>query len=175
MRSDPPYDPSSMQAAISRWTQGALQEIELRGLDREQLQPRTRSHIHRGEQLARVRPVDGEDVIAWRTRLAPFFREHNVLITPASARGPLSAAEWHAKTWVSNVAANLSASPFLGHWNLADLPSAVVPVWEDVGRPLAVQVVAPEGREDLVLAVAAQLEGLAPWARHVPGWDVPGQ
>jgi amidase len=173
-REDPPYHPSSVQAIISRWTQGPVREVELLGLDRGELQARTRSHLARGDQFARVRPVDGEDAINWRTRLAPFFREHDVLITPTFARVQPAAAEWHSKTWVANVAANFSAYPFLGAWNLADLPAAVVPLWQDGGRPLSVQIVAAEGREDLVLSVAALIESMVPWQRHAPGWQVPG-
>ncbi len=173
-REDPPYDPSSVQAVISRWTQAAARDVELLELDRDQLQARTRSHITRGEQFARVRPVDEEDAINWRTRVAPFFRDHDVLITPAFARAQPAASEWHAKTWVANVASNLSTYPFLFAWNLADLPAAVVPLWHDGGRPLSVQIVAGPGRESLVLAVARLLESLVPWDRHAPGWGVPG-
>lgn len=172
-RDDPPYDPSSVQATISRWTQGAVRDVERLGLDRDGLQSRTRSHLHRGDQLARVRPVDAEDAQVWRTRLAPYFREHDLLITPAFARPQLAATAWREKTWVANVAANMSTYPFFAAWNLADFPAAVVPLWQESGRPLAVQVVAPEGHEPLVLAVAAALERLVPWTRHAPGWDVP--
>lgn len=173
-REDPPYDATSVQAIIARWTQGALRDVELLGLDRDQLQSRTRSHLTRGEQFARVRPVDEEDAINWRSRLGPFFEEHDLLITPAFARAQPAASEWHTKTWVANVASNLSAYPFLGAWNLADHPAAVVPLWQDGGRPLSVQIVGRQGHEGLVLAAAAQLESLVPWSRHAPGWQVPG-
>lgn len=173
-REDPPYDPSSVQAVLSRWTQGAARDAELLDLDRDLLQARTRSHIARGEQFARVRPIDGEDAIDWRTRVAPFFREHDVLITPAYARAQPAASAWHTKPWVANVASTLSTYPFFAHWNLADIPAAVVPLWHDGGRPLSVQIVAGPGRESLVLAVARLLESLVPWQRHAPGWGVPG-
>lgn len=173
-REDPPYDAASVQALLARWTQGALRDVEVMDLDRDQLQPRTRSHLTRGEQFARVRPVDEQDAEDWRRRVAPFFEEHDVLITPAFARMQPAASEWHAKTWVANIASNLSAYPFLGPWNLADHPAMVVPLWQDGGRPLSVQIVGRQGDEALVLSVAAQLEALVPWARHAPGWHVPG-
>jgi len=173
-RDDPPFDPSSVQAVLSRWTQGAVRDAELLDLDRDLLQARTRSHIARGEQFARVRPVDEEDAIDWRTRVAPFLRDHDVLITPTFARTQPAASEWRNKTWVANVASILSTYPFCTHWNLADVPAAVVPLWHDGGRPLSVQIVAGQGRESLVLAVARLLESLVPWQRHAPGWGVPG-
>ncbi len=172
-RADPPYEQTTVQASIARWTQGAVHAVETLELDRDALQPRTRGHLARGEQLARVRAVRADDVVRWRERLEPFFDEHDVLITPAFARSQPSASSWHTKPWVSNVAVNMSTFPFFGAWNLADLPAAVVPLWHDGGRPLAVQIVAPAGHEERVLGVAALLESMVPWERHAPGWGVP--
>lgn len=172
-RADPPYEQATVQAAIARWTQGAARDVEVLGLDLAELEARTRAHVARGAQLARVRPARHEDVDRWRERAAPFFAAHDVLITPAFARSQPSASPWNTKPWVKNVAANLSAFPFLGPWNLADYPAAVVPLWQAGGRPLAVQIVAAQGREDLVMSVAGLLEQMVPWTRHAPGWGVP--
>lgn len=169
---DPPYERQTVQAVIARWTQGAGADVAALDLDVDELQPRTRAHVGAGERLARVAPVREEDAVRWRERVAPFFEEYDVLITPAFARAQPAANAWHTKPWAANIAANLSAFPFLAAWNLADVPAAVVPLWEDGGRPLAVQIVAGPGREELVLSVAAQLEALVPWARHAPGWGV---
>ena len=173
-RADPPYDRATVQAVIARWTQGAAADAAAMELDVERLQPRTRAHVAAGERLAKVSPVDPEDVTRWRERLGPFFEDHDVLLTPTFARAQPAATAWHTRPWAANIAANLSAFPFTAAWNLADLPTAVVPLWEDGGRPLSVQIVADAGREDRVLAVAALLESLVPWARHAPGWGVVG-
>jgi amidase len=170
---DPPYERQTVQAVIARWTQGAGADVAALDLDVDELQPRTRAHLGAGERLAKVAPVRAEDATRWRERVAPFFEEYDVLITPAFARAQPAASAWHTKPWAANIAANLSAYPFFAAWNLADLPAAVVPLWADGGRPLSVQIVAGPGREDLVLAVAAQLEALVPWERHAPGWGVP--
>jgi amidase len=53
------------------------------------------------------------------------------------------------------------------------VPAAAVPVGSHHGRPTSVQVVAARGREDLVLAVAAELDRAGGWQRHAPGWNVP--
>jgi Asp-tRNA(Asn)/Glu-tRNA(Gln) amidotransferase A subunit family amidase len=42
-------------------------------------------------------------------------------------------------------------------WNLARLPAASVPVGDDGGLPVGVQIVAPEGREGTILSLASQL------------------
>lgn len=170
---DPPYDRSSVQASLARWTQGAGADVAALGLEVDALQPRTRAHVAAGERLAKVAPVRDEEAERWRERVAPFFEDHDVLVTPAFSRTQPAASDWREKPWAANLAANLSTYPFFPAWSLADLPSIVVPLWDDDGRPLAVQIVAGAGREDVVLAVAAQLEALLPWQRHAPGWGVP--
>jgi amidase len=170
---DPPYDRTTVQAVVARWTQGAAQDAKLLELDVEALQPRTRAHIAAGERFEKVTPVRDEDADRWRERLAPFFAEHDLLVTPTFARAQPAANEWHTRPWAANFASNLSAYPFTSAWNLADVPTVALPLWHDGGRPLSVQLVAAEGREDLLLSVAAQLESLVPWTRHAPGWGVP--
>jgi amidase len=169
---DPAYDRATVQAAVGRWTLGPSTDVARLGLDPDLLQPRTRAHIAAGERFGKVSPVREEQAARWQERLAPFFAEHDVLITPAFARTQPAADAWHTKPWTANIAANLSAYPFLVAWNLADVPAAVVPLWQDGGRPLAVQIIAPAGGEALVLSVAAQLEAMVPWRRHAPGWGV---
>jgi amidase len=171
-REDPPYDNRAAKDVIARWTQGVAEEVEVLGLDEHALQPRTRVHVELGRRLARVAPVRDEDVERWRERLAPFFAANDLLVTPAFARTQLPAVAWHRRPFAANFAANSAAYPFLASWNLADYPAAVVPLWQERGRPLAVQIVAERGREDLVLSVAALLERRVPWTRHAPGWGV---
>ncbi len=170
VRQDPPYERSLVQAVVSRWTQGAGADVAALDLDPELLQPRTRAHVAAGERLAKVAPVDEADVTGWRELLAPFFADHDVLLTPAFARAQPAATAWHTRPWAANIAANLSAYPFTAAWNLADIPAAVVPLWEEGGRPLAVQIVADVGREELVLEVAQLLTSLVPPERQAPGW-----
>ena len=170
---DPPYDRAATQAVIARWTQGAGAEVAARELDTDLLQPRSRAHVAAGARLARVAEVDEADAHAWRERLEPFFAEHDVLITPTLARTQPAASAWHERPWAANIATNLSVYPFGYAWNLADVPSVVVPLWEDGGRPLSVQIVTGPGREELALSVAARIEAMVPWARHAPGWGVP--
>jgi amidase len=138
------------------------------------LQPRTRAHAAVGRWGARVAPVQAGQAERWRERVRPFFEEHDVLVTPAFAATPPRALHWHRRSWMANLVANAAAFfPFMPAWNLADLPCLVLPLWHDRGRPLSVQIVAGPGREELVLAVAKQLEHLLPWRRHAPGWGVP--
>jgi amidase len=172
-RADPPYDTAMAVAITARWLQGAVRDVELLDLDHEHLQARTRGHVAAGERMASTMPVHGSQAERWRRRVLPFLEEHDVLVVPTFARVQPAAHPWHHRPWLANVVANLTSYPFTSPWNLADVPAAAVPLWQDRGRPLSVQVIAGPGREDLVLAVAAQLEALAPWTRQAPGWGVP--
>jgi len=172
VRQDPPYERSMVQAVVARWTQGAGADVTALDLDPELLQPRTRAHVAAGERLAKAAPVDEADATRWRERLTSFFGDHDLLLTPAFARAQPASTAWHTRPWAANIAANLSAYPFTAAWNLADVPAAVVPLWEEGGRPLAVQIVADVGREELVLEVAERLTEMVPPQRHAPGWGV---
>ena len=59
--------------------------------------------------------------------------------------------------------------PFTVPWNVTGQPALSVPAGLDAdGLPLAVQLVGPPGSEELLLGVAAQLEGVLRWPDRVP-------
>jgi amidase len=169
---DPPYDPANIASILLRWTQGASEDVRQLAVDHDQLQPRTVAHARLGDRLARRNPVTAEQAERWYARVAPFLEEHDVLVTPMFAKVQPRAKAWHREGWLSNLVTNLASYPFAAAWNLADVPAATVPISRDGGRPLAVQIVGRRGGEATVLAVAAELERLAPWQRHAPGWGV---
>jgi amidase len=52
-------------------------------------------------------------------------------------------------------------------FNMTGQPAISLPLhWSDAGLPIGVQLVAPLGREDLLLSVAARLEVATPWAQR---------
>lgn len=173
VHANPPYDQQLVRGGMSRWLAAAAADVEALDADPERLQARTRSHMTSADRAAPVLQVREEDAEHARERLLPFLDEHDVVVTPTLTRTQGAAVPWHERSWTANAASTIPAATYAGPWNLADLPVAAVPVWHDDGRPLSVQVVGGPGREELVLAVAAQLEQLAPWTRHAPGWGVP--
>jgi len=61
----------------------------------------------------------------------------------------------------------LTQIPYASPFNATGMPAAIVPVrWASNGTPLAVQIVARQGADELVLAVAAELE------RAFGGWKM---
>jgi amidase len=58
---------------------------------------------------------------------------------------------------------------FTAQFNVTGQPAISLPLWWNAdGLPIGVQLVAPFGREDLLVRVASQLELAAPWADRVP-------
>ena len=58
---------------------------------------------------------------------------------------------------------------FTALFNVTGQPAISLPLhWTDEGIPVGVQLVAPFGREDLLIRVAAQIERAAPWAERTP-------
>ncbi|HEX3002966.1 MAG TPA: amidase [Angustibacter sp.] len=168
-RADPPY-PVNPLPVLSRWFAGTSLDAE--GLDRSRLDPAVRRHAAWGDLVRRRGFVRPEQRAAFRTQLADFFAGADVLVTPVLATPPLAAARWGRRRWPRVFAANVRYAPYAAPWNFAGYPAMSVPagVHPRTGTPLAVQLVGPDGAEPLLLAVAAQLERLAPWARTAPGY-----
>ncbi|OON62039.1 amidase [Massilia sp. KIM] len=69
---------------------------------------------------------------------------------------------------------NLRYVPFTQLSNLTGTPSVSLPLyWTADGLPLGVQFVAPFGREDRLLQLAAQLEQAQPWFERLPAMTRP--
>ncbi len=174
---DPSYSTTLGLQGLATWFAAAAADVQAAGLDRRNLQKRSRQHVRLGEWVQRrgyVRPADRAD---WRERSIGLFTDHSIdlLLTPALAGIPPAANSWSARSWRANVLANLRYAPYTAPWNLAGLPALVVPVGRRPdGLPVAVQLVGPPGSELLLLSVAGQFEMQAPWARHADGYPQGG-
>ncbi|MQA76137.1 MAG: amidase [Solirubrobacterales bacterium] len=61
------------------------------------------------------------------------------------------------------------AGAFTAIFNVTGQPAASLPLhWTESGLPVGVQLVAPVGREDVLIRVAAQVERERPWADRTP-------
>jgi amidase len=61
--------------------------------------------------------------------------------------------------------ASFPSGAFTALFNMTGQPAISLPLhWSESGIPVGAQLVAPFGREDLLIRVAAQLERARPWA-----------
>ena len=169
----PPYPVSLGHRGLATWFAAAYRDAEAAGIDMSALQPRTRIHIALGERAWKRGLVRAGDRSFWRDRAAGWFAERrfDILVTPVLAGPPPRAVTWSARPWRANMMVNVAYAPYAAPWNIAGFPAVVVPVGvRGDGLPAAIQLVGPPGSELTLLAVAGQLERVAPWRRHAPGW-----
>ena len=71
-----------------------------------------------------------------------------------------------------NFAQQVQYTPWTSFANVAGLPAITLPVLQtDDGLPMGVQLIGRPGREDVLLAIGAQLERRLRWQdRHPPAW-----
>jgi amidase len=169
VRVDPPY-PKNPLPVLARWFGGASLDAE--GLDRSRLDPAVRFHVWLGDRVRSHNLVRDSDRDQFLTQLSEYFSDLDLLVTPTLATPPVQAARWGQRPWPRVFAANAGYAPYSAPWNHAGYPAVSVPagVHPGTGTPLAVQLVAPGGGEQLLLGVAGLLERLAPWPRTAPGF-----
>jgi amidase len=165
-QADPPYPGWLVPVLLSYWFAGPAADA---GGQVAGLEPRTRRHVRAGQAVLRVRPPAEADRQRLRAALEPFFERHDVLVMPTLARPCPPARRYGERSWLRSVATALTFAPMTGVWNLAGFPAASVPAG-GAELPAAVQLVAAPGREQVLLALAAQLERAQGWPRHAPAY-----
>jgi amidase len=99
--------------------------------------------------------------------LAPF----DAVLTPALAQRPLRTGEVHGRgpdPW-EHYRRSGAFTPYTAICNVTGLPAIALPLYHgDDGLPTAVQLIGRPAREDVLLALAAQLETALPWAGRRP-------
>ena len=140
----------------------------------EQLEPLTRSYVDASRALSaadllalmETGQLITRDVANW------YASGYDLLLMATVAEPPTLLGELEAKTDadVDRVAQAFLPSLCLTGWcNLTGQPAISVPLhWTDDGLPMGAQLIAPYGREDLLIAAAAQLEQARPWAHRRP-------
>ncbi|SDF55319.1 amidase [Limimonas halophila] len=126
---------------------------------------------------AQGRPVPGTEMVRMRDtilglgrRFGRFFQGFDIWLTPTLAQPPAKLG-WldpdgvDAETLLTR---HTLYGPFLPLANATGCPAANLPlVWSEDGLPLGVMAMAPFGREDRLLRLAAQLE-----AAHPDAWGI---
>ncbi len=157
-----PY-PTNPLPMFARWFAGAHNDA--RDLNPDLLEPRTTMHARIGSYVNKFGLVRNVDAVSFAADASVFFRDYDVLLTPALAQFPPHADQWRSKSWFANFITNSSYAPFAAPWNMVGWPAATIPVGADerTGLPLAVQAVVQPGKEKLLFSLARQLERIQPW------------
>ena len=141
--------------------------VQLADERRDAVDPAVVRHIETGRGIL---AVDGKLDDLVRTRVldgfARAFEHCDVLVSPVV--GVPGVSNELAAAGEPLAVAGRTVEPLLG-WvltapvNFCGLPAASVPAGRLGDLPVGMQVIAPHGREDLCLRVAAALERTAPW------------
>jgi amidase len=96
---------------------------------------------------------------------------YDVVVTPGLGRRPVLTGEIHGRgpdPW-EHYRRSGAFTPYTAIVNVMGLPAIMLPLYQgDDGLPTGVQVIGPPEREELLLALGAQLERALPWAGRVP-------
>jgi amidase len=171
----PDWNDETFPSAWSTFVTGALQHIVRvlerlhdRPVDPELAEPATRAWLLDSPPVTLLDYLEAQErLIAFSRRILRSWPPDAVLVTPTLTRLPAPAEALHSQAGVTDDAVRFSALVRL--WNVTGQPAFSLPLHQtDDGVPVGVQLVGPPGREDLLLALAAQLEASAGWTPHAP-------
>ena len=164
---------------LTRWYAGQAETLDQLGLllgrelGPEDVEPLTWAMAqegkrrHSGRYLAAVsqHQAIGRMIGAW------FDAGHDLLLTPTMGElpPPLGSYDDSGPEPLETIHRGEQSACFTALFNATGQPAISLPLaWSDEGLPIGVQLVAPLGREDVLLRVASQLEQAHPWAERVP-------
>jgi amidase len=134
------------------------------------LQRRTRGFAALGRLLPQAALDHAlRDEARQAARINAVFDDHDVLLTPTTAKPPVAAAEWEGRSALATLLAMARTYPFTGTWNATGQPVLAIPSgFTAAGLPLGAQLIGRPEDEGTLLALAAQVEAERPWADRRP-------
>jgi amidase len=160
----------SLISADSENTLRAFERILGRPLAEDEIEPRNAYHRRAAADLDAVSYVANRNKVGrWSRRVAAWWTDHDLLVTPTVAGRPPRLG-WFTDGGPDSERRRIRQyCPYTGPFNITGQPAMSVPLhWTADGLPVGVHIVAPYGREDLLIRVASQLEQAAPWADRRP-------
>jgi amidase len=130
-----------------------LERVHGRPLDPAALEPMTRALLVDMPAIPDAVAEEAASALeAFTQRVLADWPPAGILVTPTLARLPLPVGGLPSQAGVTSESVRFST--FVRVFNVTGQPAITVPVEDTIG----VQIVGPPGRDDLVLAVAAQVE-----------------
>ncbi|ASR33906.1 amidase [Prauserella marina] len=136
---------------------------------RDLLDERTQANARTGELLRGILPLARRTEPFWRRRIGSVFADVDVLLTPTTATPPPAADTLgRLPNWRTDRAI-VGACPYAWPWNVLGWPSVNVPAgFTENGLPMGAQLMGPSDSEELLIALAAQLETVQRWHDRTP-------
>ena len=154
---------------VARWSARLGRSIEL-----HELEAPNAMLCEFGRSITAEPFVEGvETVQAWSRSVARHWSDdgYDLLLVPTLGElpVPIGTLAPDRPDRMDAMSIDAAMTGFVAPWNLSGQPAISLPLHQSAsGLPIGVQLVAPQGREDLLLQVAAQLEASAPWAQRRP-------
>jgi amidase len=166
---DPAYGLAIVEL-VQTWVRGVYEESRTVP-DRSKLERSTRQMAGAGRAL--VPPRRRESLLAKRVsttaRIVALWDEVDVLLTPALATTPIAAEGGYGRSAPIAIDRSSRFTPFTSVFNVTGQPAIALPAgFSPDGLPLSVQFVGRPGAEDMLYALAGQVEAARPWADRRP-------
>jgi amidase len=161
----PDWDDAALPAAWELCATGfiqhlvrVIQRLHGRPMDPDALEPAIRGWLLGVPPIPVADNLEAVEVLrAYARRILRGWPSGGVLVTPTLTRLPIEIDAAQAQPGVTDEASRFSA--IVRVFSVTGQPSISLPLAQtEAGIPVGVQIVGPPGRDDLVLAVAGQLE-----------------
>jgi amidase len=165
--------PRHFNTIIAADTEAVFQAFEgvlSRPIADTEIEPRNAHYRWAGKALTAVAYLQARQWLGmWARRMAAWWTEHDLLVTPTLGALPPELG-WFTAAGPEQEGGRIAGFiPYTAQFNATGQPAVSLPLhWTPGGLPVGVQLVAGYGREDLLVRVASQLEQAAPWADRHP-------
>jgi amidase len=152
------------------WQAGAADIPAESAAELELLEPLTRWLVERGRGLG-ARELAGalRQLAVFERSVIRQFAPFDAVLTPSLAMTPRPVGWFDAEDAERNFEQQVQYTPWTSFANVSGLPAITLPVAQTAeGLPMGVQLIGRPGREDVLLAIGAQLERRIGWQRRHP-------
>ncbi|HEY7456834.1 MAG TPA: amidase [Solirubrobacterales bacterium] len=164
---------------LVRWAAGQAQALDQLGqvggkpIEPDDVEPLTwaLAEIGRGRSAGEYLEAVGQHQLLTRLLAGLHESGFDLLLTPTTGEPPppLGTFDDSGPDPMAAFERAFIAGSFTAVFNATGQPAISLPLHQsEAGLPVGVQLIAPLGREDVLLRVAAQLEQAVPWAERVP-------
>jgi len=172
--------PEFVEAFLLVWSAGIGYDVDHywsgqlgRSIGQDEVEPLTWALVEASRAASASDFLDAREKLqAISRRVAQWYEGgFDLLLTPTLAEPPPLLGEFDSPpdNPLHGLLRAAALVPFTPPFNVSGQPAISLPLhWSASGLPIGVQLVAPYGREDVLLRVAAQLEEAVPWGDRRP-------